>query len=244
MGSADRSARAQGYVCEAQLGRHKQHRPRRPRGESGQPTWFGTEFHPTEGTQHLDVRQSGNNILGLWAEQVRQTGPSDHFADFAARRPQRPQLLLGDLGDWDALVLERDDEDAAQVWRYLVDTSTWESYYDNVADIPFPQNGGPELKKDIVFSLGTFGFPPLDARVVEFQDPAQGMPGRLSWTAKQDGTPEERLDVLHAWLVEDLPGGRVRILTQETQIGRPAAALAGSGRTRRSTATRHGWTAS
>jgi hypothetical protein len=29
-----------------------------------------------------------------------------------------------------------------------------------------------------------------------------------------------------AWLVEDLPGGRVRILTQETQIGRPAAALA------------------
>ncbi|MFC9132732.1 hypothetical protein ACFT4A_38665 [Streptomyces sp. NPDC057099] len=32
--------------------------------------------------------------------------------------------------------------------------------------------------------------------------------------------------MLHAWLVEDLPGGRVRILTQETQIGRPAAALA------------------
>ncbi|MFH9085739.1 hypothetical protein [Streptomyces sp. NPDC017673] len=27
----------------------------------------------------------------------------------------------------------------------------------------------------------------------------------------------------HAWLVEDLPGGRVRILTRETQIGRPAA---------------------
>jgi hypothetical protein len=32
--------------------------------------------------------------------------------------------------------------------------------------------------------------------------------------------------VLHAWLVEDLLGGRVRILTQETQIGEPAAALA------------------
>lgn len=56
--------------------------------------------------------------------------------------------------------------------------------------------------------------------------PAEGVPGRLSWTAKQDGGPEERLDVLHAWLVEDLPGGRVRVLTQETQIGAPAAALA------------------
>jgi hypothetical protein len=30
----------------------------------------------------------------------------------------------------------------------------------------------------------------------------------------------------HAWLIEDLPGGRVRILTQETQIGNPAKELA------------------
>ncbi|GGM95235.1 SRPBCC domain-containing protein [Streptomyces fuscichromogenes] len=116
---------------------------------------------------------------------------------------------------------------AARVWHYLVDTSEWEGYYDNVADISFPVAGGPVLKDDQDFSFGTFGFPPLDARVVEFQAPADGVPGRLSWTAKQDGKPEERLDVLHAWLVEDLPGGRVRILTQETQIGEPAAALAG-----------------
>lgn len=61
---------------------------------------------------------------------------------------------------------------------------------------------------------------------MEFQAPADGVPGRLSWTARQDGSPEERLDVLRAWLVEDLPGVRVRILTQETQIGQPAAALA------------------
>ncbi|WP_199835747.1 MULTISPECIES: hypothetical protein [unclassified Streptomyces] len=62
--------------------------------------------------------------------------------------------------------------------------------------------------------------------MVEFQAPAEGVPGRLSWATRQDGTPEERLDVPHAWLVEDLPGGRVRILTQGTQIGRPAAELA------------------
>ncbi|MER5754256.1 SRPBCC domain-containing protein [Streptomyces sp. NPDC002088] len=115
---------------------------------------------------------------------------------------------------------------AAQVWHYLVDTSTWESYYDNVADISFPQGDGPELKDGVGFSFGTFGFPPLAARVVELQEPAEDVPGRLSWTAKQDGPPQEQLDVLHAWLVEDLPGGRVRILTQETQIGQPAAELA------------------
>lgn len=115
---------------------------------------------------------------------------------------------------------------ATRIWHYLTDTSTWEGYYDNVADISFPQGGGPELKDDLVFSFGTFGFPPLAARVVEFQAPSDDVPGRLSWTAKQDGGPAERLDVLHAWLVEDLPGDRVRVLTQETQIGEPAAALA------------------
>ncbi|MCS3607542.1 hypothetical protein M2386_002501 [Erwinia rhapontici] len=30
----------------------------------------------------------------------------------------------------------------------------------------------------------------------------------------------------HAWLIEALPGGRVRLLTQETQNGKPARDLA------------------
>jgi hypothetical protein len=41
-----------------------------------------------------------------------------------------------------------------------------------------------------------------------------------------DGTEEQSLDVLHACLIEDLSGGRVRVRTQESQIGKPAIALA------------------
>lgn len=115
---------------------------------------------------------------------------------------------------------------AAGVWRHLVDTSAWESYYDNVSDIEFPDGGGPRLKTGTHFRFSTFGFPPLDAHVVELQEPARDVPGRLSWTAHQDGGPDEKLDILHAWLVEDLPGDRVRILTQENQFGTPAAELA------------------
>lgn len=37
---------------------------------------------------------------------------------------------------------------------------------------------------------------------------------------------DERLDVIHAWLIEELAGNRVRILTQETQNGKPAEQLA------------------
>ncbi|MGW0943017.1 hypothetical protein ACWD4O_10750 [Streptomyces sp. NPDC002623] len=54
------------------------------------------------------------------------------------------------------------------------------------------------------FSFGTFGFPPLAAHVVEFEAPGDGVPGRLSGTAKQDGTPQERpnpmLNGHQAWL--------------------------------------------
>ncbi|MER6683859.1 SRPBCC domain-containing protein [Streptomyces olivaceoviridis] len=99
----------------------------------------------------------------------------------------------------------------ARIRRFLTDTATWESYCDNVADISFPQGGGPVLEDGLAFRFGIFG---------------RGCPGPAAWTARQDGAPEEGLDVPHVWLVEDLPGGRVRILTQETQIGRPAAALA------------------
>ena len=54
-----------------------------------------------------------------------------------------------------------------------------------------------------------------------------GQPGRVAWHgwAGEPGAAD-RLDVHHAWLVEDLDGGRVRILTQETQKGAPALELA------------------
>ena len=47
-----------------------------------------------------------------------------------------------------------------------------------------------------------------------------------AWTARRYGESEERFDVQPAWPVEDLPGGRVPVPTQETRIGKPAAAPA------------------
>lgn len=76
------------------------------------------------------------------------------------------------------------------------------------------------------FFFSTFGFP-VEAQVVECVPPSEGQPARLAWHgwSGEENTPE-RLDVHHAWLLEDLPGNRVRILTQETQKGAPAKALA------------------
>ena len=51
---------------------------------------------------------------------------------------------------------------------------------------------------------------------------------RIAWHGCIEGNAEYWLDVIHAWLLEELPGNRFRILTQESQIGKPAAEMAGT----------------
>ncbi|MDO4247830.1 MAG: SRPBCC domain-containing protein [Neisseria sp.] len=115
----------------------------------------------------------------------------------------------------------------AEVWKYLNDTRYWPHYYSNVADVRFYDGyPGTELYDNARFFFKTFGFP-VEARVTEYVAPQSGEPARISWHgwAGEEGS-DERLDVIHAWLIEDLDGGRVRILTQESQRGKPAQELA------------------
>ncbi|KAF2482528.1 hypothetical protein BDY17DRAFT_298677 [Neohortaea acidophila] len=115
---------------------------------------------------------------------------------------------------------------AAQIWAKLNDITQWSTYYGHNVEQITPPSSGPHLKKGDVFKFSTFGFPVLECPVMESMPPEKGQAGRLAWSAKLEGSEEEAADVYHAWLVEDLPGGRVRILTQESQIGKPCAALA------------------
>ena len=117
------------------------------------------------------------------------------------------------------------DISASQVWTQLDDISKWQSYYPNCSDITSPSSG-PWLKKGDTFHFSTFGFPVLECQVKESVPPSSGQAGRLAWSAALEVGEDEAVEVYHAWLVEDLPNERVRILTQESQIGKPAAALA------------------
>lgn len=82
----------------------------------------------------------------------------------------------------------------------------------------------PELEDGVRFYFEALGFP-VEAQCTEFVPPASDQPGRIAWHGWA-GEGDTRLVVHHAWLIEDLPGGRVRILTQETQKGKPALELA------------------
>ncbi|TRL39205.1 SRPBCC domain-containing protein [Rhizobium straminoryzae] len=116
----------------------------------------------------------------------------------------------------------------ADVWPFLNVPDRWPTYYRNAADILIEDGKGPALEPDVRFFFSTFGFP-VNAQVVEHVPPVEGQPARIAWHgwAGEEGT-EARLDVHHAWLIEDLSCGRVRILTQETQNGGPARDLAKS----------------
>lgn len=114
---------------------------------------------------------------------------------------------------------------AAEVWPWLTNTAKWSTYYSNAADIYFYDEKGTELHANSRFRFKTFGFL-VESQVVEYVPPSPGKAARIAWRGWIDGDASEQLDVLHAWLLEDLPAGRVRILTQESQIGKPAQELA------------------
>lgn len=112
------------------------------------------------------------------------------------------------------------------VWPYLNDTSAWPSYYRNASDIALTNRDGTELDAGTHFFFTTFGLS-IEAKVLEHVPPKDGKPARLSWHGwAEEEASENRIDAYHAWLIEDLPDNRVRILTQETQNGAPAKALA------------------
>lgn len=114
---------------------------------------------------------------------------------------------------------------AEQVWPYLSNALEWPTYYKNASDIHFYNIQGPVLSKGARFRFTTFGLL-VEAEVTECVPPVNGEAGRIAWHGWCEGTEDEKLDVLHAWLIENLPGGRVRILTQETQNGIPAKNMA------------------
>ncbi len=114
----------------------------------------------------------------------------------------------------------------ADIWPLLVTPALWPSYYKNSANPKFYDDKGPQLAMADRFYFETFGFP-VEAKVVELIAPVNGQPARVAWHGwVGEENSAERLDVHHAWIVEDLSHNRVRILTQETQNGEPARQLA------------------
>ncbi|WP_313386816.1 hypothetical protein [Chishuiella sp.] len=112
-----------------------------------------------------------------------------------------------------------------KVWKNLINPFLWPLYYKNSSDINFKNKEDRELYLNVIFNFKTFGFP-ISAKVIEFDPPENNQPARLAWHGWSEGNEESKIDVHHAWLIENLSDNRLRILTQETQNGNPAKELA------------------
>ncbi|QIW15338.1 polyketide cyclase [Pasteurellaceae bacterium RH1A] len=112
----------------------------------------------------------------------------------------------------------------ADVWQYLADTAQWESYYENCSNIIVGDGTTSLLSAGADFVFTTFGFL-VKAKVEEFEISTDGNVGRMAWSG-EFGEGKDFCQVYHAWLFENLPNNRVRILTEESQIGEPANVLA------------------
>ncbi|MGL4519101.1 MAG: hypothetical protein ACRCUJ_05150 [Phocaeicola sp.] len=114
---------------------------------------------------------------------------------------------------------------AAHVWPYLVNTACWSRYYGHASDVVIHHAKGTELYDEATFDFTTLGLF-VEAIVEEFIPPHGQEPGRLAWIGWVDKGSPQALQLYHAWLIENLPGDRVRILTQESQLGIPAKKMA------------------
>ncbi|GHR59457.1 hypothetical protein VN0511_15380 [Helicobacter pylori] len=115
--------------------------------------------------------------------------------------------------------------DFNKVVQHLRDASHWEKYYKNSGNIHMHNQDNTILKDKTRFCFETFGFL-IEAQVEEFE--LKDTILRLAWRGWNEAKGDEYLEVYHAWLVEKLENNRVRILTQESQLGVPAKALAAS----------------
>ncbi len=115
--------------------------------------------------------------------------------------------------------------DFDKVVQHLRDAADWEKYYENSGNIHMYNQDNTVLTTDTRFRFETFGFS-VEAEVEEFELTDTVL--RLAWRGWNIAEGDDYLEVYHAWLVEKLDGDRVRILTQESQSGVPAKALAAS----------------
>lgn len=131
----------------------------------------------------------------------------------------------------------------SDVWPLLSQLFLWPDYYKNSTDVRFYDNKGPVLEHGVRFYFSTFGFP-VGSLVVDCVPPAEGRPARLAWHGwSGEENSAERLDVHHAWLLEDLSGHRVRSLTQKPRMATLRNSWQKLAQIPCSTAIRNGWMA-
>lgn len=114
---------------------------------------------------------------------------------------------------------------ADQAWPFLADTALWPTSYAQLSQIQFHDGNGPELQPGARFEFVVAGTR-VQAEVNEYTAPVAATAGRLAWHGWVENDGQRIVDAHCAWLIEDLPGGRVRVVWHESLRGPVAREMA------------------
>lgn len=114
-----------------------------------------------------------------------------------------------------------------EVFLFIEDASLWSTYNKNIVEVKMKNQKTTKLNGLSQFNYTILGIQ-LEASIIEYIPPEKNKEGRISWYAFSNEDKDKRIDIVHCWLIENLNGGRVRILTQESQKGIPAVNFANS----------------
>lgn len=112
-----------------------------------------------------------------------------------------------------------------QMWPFLADTTQWPIAYAELGQIQFHDGSGPTLSQGARFQFVVGGVL-VQAEINEYIAPIEGSPGRLAWHGWVENEGKKIVDAHCGWLIEDLVGGRVRVLWKESLIGSAAEQMA------------------
>jgi hypothetical protein len=112
----------------------------------------------------------------------------------------------------------------APAWDLLTDLAQWPALWTPLADGAV-DGGGTRLAHDARFTFSVGGTA-VRAEIVEWTEPLGNEAGRIAWHGWIEEGDTRVVDAYSAWLLEALPGERLRVLWQETLNGPGARAMA------------------
>lgn len=115
---------------------------------------------------------------------------------------------------------------AAQIWPLIGRPTVWPQFHPRIAEVSFGQGEGVDLAPGsrFVFRIGDVV---VNAELAVLDAPTPHRPAQIAWIGRVNAGTENAVTAYFAWLIEDLEGGRVRVLAQESLLGKPALAMAG-----------------
>jgi len=112
-----------------------------------------------------------------------------------------------------------------KIWSLIGKPWVWPTFHPVIHSVSLA-DGDTEYFGEgslLVFEIGEIS---VNAEIKVYDAPTANQPAQIAWIGQVNAGSENEISAYFAWLIEPLTGGRVRLLAQESLLGKPAQAIA------------------